>query len=844
MDDGLTTQGLDLAPRERMSDPSVRASVLAAAAVILTMVAIVSLVSLHVLPGTAGEISITVLAAGACVIAILAAFVGMRLGSTVRSDRLAAEALDCLPASHIVTTRAGRIIYANPAAAYLDASPDGPIAGLRRRLRGDQQRDSFQRLEAAALSGRAASGLITVSRADDQRMALDIDVRPLGGRSGRVLWRIEDVSERERQRELLQSERMRLVDVFDDAPVGLFSIDGGGRFLMVNRTLAEWLGLSTEALLSEGMQIQQFLLPSQPTPSRRPYDPFAPAEALEVILQGRQGRLTKASISQVVVRDAGGFRTRSVVRDLASEQTWEDALRMVRQRFQRFFEIAPVGIALVEPKGRFTETNRALEELLTDGMAKLAGRDLFEFVVDEASAGVRSRLAAVMLGEQQSRPLEIRLKGIREKTAALFVSRLEAEDGGLTGLILHFIDLTEQKNLELQFAQSQKMQAVGQLAGGVAHDFNNLLTAMIGFCDLLLLRFRPGDQSFADIMQIKQNGNRAANLVRQLLAFSRQQTLQPRMIDIADVLSELSHLLNRLLGDNVELKMLHGRNLGLVKVDQGQLEQVIINLAVNARDAMPGGGTLTIRTSRIESGEPIQLQLETVPAGAYVLIEVGDDGTGIPREIVGRIFEPFFSTKEVGSGTGLGLSTVYGIVKQTGGFIFVDSSVGKGTKFSIYLPQSAQGQNAAPKSNTIDSADPGLPRDLTGSGTVLLVEDEDPVRLFSARALRNKGYTVLEAKSGEAALKIIAETQEPIDLIVTDVVMPRMDGPTLIKHVRETLRTVKVIYISGYTEDAFRKRLDDEADIHFLPKPFSLKQLAGKVKEIMGEPVESPPAQR
>ena len=244
--------------------------------------------------------------------------------------------------------------------------------------------------------------------------------------------------------------------------------------------------------------------------------------------------------------------------------------------------------------------------------------------------------------------------------------------------MLHFIDVTEQKNLEVQFAQSQKMQAVGQLAGGVAHDFNNLLTAMIGFCDLLLMRFRPGDPSFADIMQIKQNANRAANLVRQLLAFSRQQTLQPRILDITDVLVELSHLLRRLIGENIELKVVHGRDLGLVKVDQGQLEQVIINLAVNARDAMPGGGTLTIRTANHVQSGAMRRGHEIMPAGNYVLIEVADTGIGIPKENLERIFEPFFSTKEIGSGTGLGLSTVYGIVKQTGGFVFVDSDAGRG----------------------------------------------------------------------------------------------------------------------------------------------------------------------
>ncbi|MDH3792533.1 MAG: response regulator, partial [Rhodospirillales bacterium] len=397
--------------------------------------------------------------------------------------------------------------------------------------------------------------------------------------------------------------------------------------------------------------------------------------------------------------------------------------------------------------------------------------------------------------------------------------------------VAHFIDTTEQKNLEKQFVQSQKMQAVGQLAGGIAHDFNNLLTAMIGFSDLLLLRHRPGDQSFADIMQIKQNANRAANLVRQLLAFSRQQTLQAKVLNVTDILAELSHLLRRLIGENIDLKMVHGRDLGMVKADQGQLEQVIINLAVNARDAMPEGGTLTIRTGTVHLSRTTKRKGETMLAGDYTQIEVTDSGSGMTRENLDRIFDPFFTTKEVGAGTGLGLSTVYGIVKQTGGFVFVASKPGAGTTFTILLPCHAETQ-----SDAVDAKLPAEPViDQSGSGTLLLVEDEDAVRAFSARALRSKGYDVLEARSGEAALELLGEQQKPIDLLITDVVMPRIDGPTLVREVRGQRPDLKVIFISGYAEDAFRKRLDQGAGIHFLPKPFSLKQLAGKVKEVMRE---------
>jgi len=324
---------------------------------------------------------------------------------------------------------------------------------------------------------------------------------------------------------------------------------------------------------------------------------------------------------------------------------------------------------------------------------------------------------------------------------------------------------------------------------------------------------------------------RAANLVRQLLAFSRQQTLQPRVLNVTDVLYELRHLLERLIGENIDLEVVHGRDLGLAKVDQGQLEQVIINLAVNARDAMPGGGTLTIRTANVREERELRRGHEMMPAGDYVLIELADTGVGIAKENLARIFDPFFSTKELGSGTGLGLSTVYGIVKQTGGFVFVTSAPGRGAAFQIFLPRFQAADGALP--DRADGNEATAIKDLTGLGTVMLVEDDDPVRIFGARALRNKGYKVIEATSGEAALDLIRNAAEKIDLLITDVVMPHMDGPGLVREVREIHPEMKVIFISGYTEDAFRQRLDSDSGIDFLPKPFSLKELAAKVRDVI-----------
>lgn len=555
---------------------------------------------------------------------------------------------------------------------------------------------------------------------------------------------------------------------------------------------------------------------------------------------------------QITVNPIAGHPGYSLwsIRDITAPDDREPAVRCEQQaalrspeRFRRCFANAPIGIALLDRRGRFEEANRAVGKLLGATPKHLTGQELTGFLSEEDRDRIGGKLAAAANGDADPVPIEVRPKQPGDKAFFLYLGRLDDTGDGSpcsdpilgadpdNGLTLHFIDVTEQRNLEMQVAQSQKMQAIGQLAGGVAHDFNNLLTAMIGFCDLLLLRSPPGDPAFADIMQIKQNANRAANLVRQLLAFSRQQTLQPRVLDITDILYELRHLLERLIGENIRLDVVHGRDLGLVKVDQGQFEQVIINLAVNARDAMPGGGALTIRTANRRQGRELRRGHEVMPAGDYVLIELADTGVGIPKENLGRIFDPFFSTKELGSGTGLGLSTVYGIVKQTGGFVFVTSSPRRGTVFEIYLPRCEAADGTPPV--RLEAGEPLAPKDLTGQGRIMLVEDDDPVRIFGARALRNKGYLVTEATSGEAALEIIRNTGERFDLLISDVVMPNMDGPALVREIREIHRDIRVIFISGYTEDAFRQRLDSDGGIDFLPKPFSLKQLAAEVRRVL-----------
>jgi two-component system cell cycle sensor histidine kinase/response regulator CckA len=430
----------------------------------------------------------------------------------------------------------------------------------------------------------------------------------------------------------------------------------------------------------------------------------------------------------------------------------------------------------------------------------------------------------------------VRAAGQPDRMGAMHASPFTT--GGTKRILFYLIDVSEQKALEIKFAQSQKMQAVGQLAGGVAHDFNNLLTVIIGNCEFLLMRHTAGDPSFKEINEIHQNALRAATLVGQLLAFSRKQTLQPRVLTLGAVVSELAIMLRRLLREGVDLKLENQNDLWPVHADETQISNAIINLVVNARDAMPKGGTVTIRTANETTATPAQLGTAAMPPGEYVLIEVADTGIGIARENLGKIFDPFFTTKPVGQGTGLGLATVYGIVKQTGGFITVESDIGKGTAFRIFLPRHHVDENA-PVAETAETP----PRDVTGQDTILLVEDEEAVRSFAARALRMRGYQVLEAPGGEEALEIVKNQSQPIHLLITDVVMPNMDGPTLVRAVRRLRPDMQIMFMSGYAEEAFRRNEEKAEDLHFLPKPFGLKQLAAKVKDVLsGAPTPKQPA--
>jgi len=486
---------------------------------------------------------------------------------------------------------------------------------------------------------------------------------------------------------------------------------------------------------------------------------------------------------------------------------------------QALLDVLPVGLALVDRDGRFITMNSAFRQA-----AALKGNTMpvypGDLVVKEDKAAVADAVRRNARGPAMSGDLAIRLTHQPGEPVALTIAGLRGL--GDAAVLLLLKDNSEEAKLKRQVAQATKMQVVGQLAGGVAHDFNNILTAIIGHCDLMLMRHTPGDSDYDDIQQIKSNSNRAAGLTRQLLAFSRQQTLRPQVLQLPDVVSEVSHLLKRLLGETVELVVKHGRSLGPIRADPGQLEQVIINLAVNARDAMAakGGGTLTIQTYSIKADQVAELGSDILPIADYTALKVTDTGTGIPRNVLGKIWEPFFTTKEVGKGTGLGLSTVYGIVKQSGGFIFAESEPGEWTSFDIYLPVHRD-EAGAPKASKTEKAKKD---ELWGSGTVLLVEDEPMVRSVAERALTRHGYTVITADNGEDALEILAKG-ELIDLLISDVVMPGMDGPTMVREARQSRPELKILFMSGYAEEQLRKSIDIE-NVAFLPKPFSVTDLA------------------
>ncbi len=744
----------------------------------------------------------------------------------------------------MIASREGDGLYANAAfAAMTGRSAAQGVATLQELVTGEPQASAaLFRLTRAAERGDILAeefALKTAGAGQRARRRLRVSVHPFeadaeGAPEGLVVWRTADVTaERLQEAARLASVEVQLAQ-FDAAPVGLASVGGDGTLLHVNGTLARWIGRTSRSVMEhrltladitsgDGAGLVASLLSRAATQ----------AASLDVELLREDGRIVPARLFARTVPSGNGLTL--AVLNLAGENPAEFEADAGGARFARFFQSAPFGIAILGLDGRIANANSAFCKLVLDGAGGIgiaAVEALCRSAEPATRAAVEAGLKRVLSGRASHEPdRNPRGRASRDHVSRVYMSPFASAGGEREAAILYVVDATEQKALEAKFAQSQKMDVVGKLAGGIAHDFNNMLTAILGFSDMLLTMHRPKDLAYKDIQNIKSSANRAAELVRKLLALARQQTLQNEVINLGEVLTDDFNMLKRYLGEKHELKISTAPDLWNVMTDKQEFGQALFNLITNAKDAMPGSGMLTINARNVHERESQKLGHREFAPGEYVLIEVGDTGHGMSPEVMDKIFEPFFTTKAIGKGTGLGLASVYGMVKQSGGYIYPESEVGKGTMFRIYLPRhfGEKDDDAAPREKKKEHK----PADLTGTGRVLLVEDEEVVRNFAARALKRQGYKVLEAASGIEALEVMEKNKGKIDIVVSDVVMPEMDGPTLLKELRKKNPTLKIIFVSGYPNDAFKASLGEE-DFAFLPKPFSLPQLAAKVKEELG----------
>lgn len=756
-------------------------------------------------------------------------------------SRIADHAYDGLA----VTDISGHVVYFN--AAYLaltGASTARDVRPVERVFIGNPDvSEAVFRLLKAAREGKRQQEEVRIAGADGAHGRwLRMRVRPLGQTKREAkyaVWSIADITrDRERQEDVFQ-ELQHAIEYLDHAPCGFFSVNPAGELVYVNATLANWLDHDLAEIGSGGLKLTDIVSGDGAAllTSIVPVPGEVKTEVFDIDLRMRGGKTMPARLYHKLAFGADGApgASRTLVVSRARDER-ADPQRAAEVRFMRFFDHTPMAIATVDRSGAVVRANARFAKLAQSlNPEGAANKSIFRVV----NARDRSLLIAAINqaaeGQGDIPPVEAMLDGVRERWGQFFVTAVEEDERETEAAIVYMLETTERRALENQINQSQKMDMVGQLAGGIAHDFNNVLSAIMMANDFLLNAHKPTDPSFQDIMQIKQNANRAAALVRHLLAFSRKQTLRPQVLDLGEALSDIQNLLKRLIGEKVKLEVVHGRDLWPIKADLSQFEQVIVNLAVNARDAMPDGGKLTVQTGNVTAEESARLSYKGMPAADYVRIDISDTGSGIAPEIVDKIFEPFFSTKEVGKGTGLGLSTVYGIVKQTGGFVYVDTEADRGTSFHIFLPRHHPEQDVQPDAAAANGAarEPKPRADLTGQGTILLVEDEEGLRSLNARGLRSRGYSVIEASNGVEAMEALEQKDGAVDLVVSDVVMPEMDGPTLLKTMRGRNPDLKIIFVSGYAEDAFGKSLPENQQFAFLPKPFTLSQLVAAVKETM-----------
>ncbi|WP_244487999.1 PAS domain-containing sensor histidine kinase [Aureimonas sp. Leaf454] len=783
------------------------------------------------------------------VVVVFAAALGLvSVAGQPGQGSIANDFLDTLDVGTLIVDRRGRIVYANTAyGRTVGASDPAEIRTIERLLSREREAsEAIYRLANLARDNRSGQEEFRLPRSladagDPAPRWYRVSVRPLGtSPNGLHAWQIADVTAERDDQETFFQDLQHAIDYLDHAPAGFFAADAEGRIAYINATLADWLGVDLVSFRPYARAISEFAAGGDAallSTSTGATDPDAVSVVdLDLVRQDGDRLPVRLLRKTGLLPDGAPGLSRTIVLQRNLDATGAGALDAAEVRFTRFFNSSPMAIAALGEDGRVLRANAAFARMF--GQAAAGGLlSVGEAVRDDSRDALRQALLAAGRQEAGIPAVDVDLAGEPVRCARLYISATgEAGSGSGDTAILYGVDITDQRSLEEQFAKSQKMQAVGNLAGGIAHDFNNVLTIITASVDFLLLNHRSGDPSFQDLLLIKQSANRAASLVRQLLAYSRRQTMRPKMLNLTDVIADMHLLLKRISGDLVKLERHHARDLWPVMADIGQFEQVITNLVQNARDAMPDGGRIQISTRNVSDAEAARFGYAEMQGGDHVLVEVMDSGTGMPADVAERIFEPFFTTKEIGKGTGLGLSMVYGIVKQSGGFIFVDSKLGQGTTFRIFLPRHIPLELPVAKAEPSLSAEQAAAKaDLSGTASILLVEDEDHVRAGNVRALKMRGYEVHEASSGVEALEVMEEIGGRIDLVVSDVVMPEMDGPTLLREMRAKRPDLKFIFVSGYAEDAFAKNLPEGEKFGFLAKPFSLRDLAIAVKDMLDE---------
>ena len=754
---------------------------------------------------------------------------------------------DAWPDGILITTPLGQAVYGNAAFEALvpNASTRGLLA-VESWLAGEPSAsEALFRLVRAGERGESRTEEIESpvgARAAGMHRIFRVSVAPLkidGGEPGAlVLWRISDITvELAAQRMAARVTQLRL-EAYDTAPAGLLVLDADHAIVHMNATIEQWLGLSDTSGDAGPATLDAVFAAHGAEILRRHFERHADAAfqcPLDMVV--RAGRRLPVRVMAAARNSDSdllpGGRILAVVR-----AEWADPLAITGETadrsFMRHYQAAPFGIATVTSTGEIASANCAFAGMVLDGAGgidELAIDVLCRDATPEARALVEACLTEVIAGQAGLAPVDFAADRGGKLARRLYAVPLAPAAGTTEAAILYVVDTSEQRELEAKFAQSQKMEAIGKLAGEMAHNFNNVLTAIIGSAELMLQTFRASDPAHKDIQNIRQSAFRAAELVNQLMSFSRQQTLRLEFAHLGEWLAELRPTVKAAVGEKIELSISSDRDLWYVKADRTQIQQVLMNFASNSRDAMPGGGSFKLHARNVTEREVLRLPHGGIPVAEYVVIEAEDTGSGIPADVMAKIFDPFFTTKDIGKGTGLGLASVYGIVKQLGGFIFPESSVGRGAVFRIYLPRAYPDNESELAAHQKAVKKDVKPIDLTGNATVLIVEDEDMVRSVAVRQLVRLGYRVLEAGNGFEAIDVIAAEKGAVDLVISDVVMPEMDGPTFLKAVRPANPDLKFIFVSGHTNDAFRETIGQDETFAFLQKPFSLPQLAQKVKE-------------